>query len=297
MTTLPAPLKTVLNQVLANVGDPGPLEVLGGVGGGCINHALHLRTPQQDYFLKWNTNPLPGMFPAEAHGLELLALTSTIRIPRVFACDENDSGVPAFILLEWIESRGRFDQALCGEALAQLHLNGSETRYGLDEDNYIGSSPQFNQWEEDWVPFFQNQRLLPQLKMAAEQGLLPRQRRQRLEKLIFTLGEWLDGVSRRPSLLHGDLWGGNVIAGPSGEAVLIDPAVYYGDREAELAFTGLFGGFQNRFYQAYQAVTPLEPGYQERFRLYNLYHLLNHLNLFGEGYGGQVDAVLSYFVG
>ncbi len=297
MSSLSFPLKLVLEEELARLGDPGSLEVVGGVGGGCINQALHLRIAQKDYFLKWNPNPLPGMFPAEAMGLTLMAESGTIRIPQVITFAEKSAERPAFLLLEWIDSRGRFDQTLCGEGLAHMHLAALETRYGLETDNYIGSTPQVNTWETDWIEFFRHRRLIPQMNLAAKHGFLPRERRLKLEKLIDSLEQWLEGVPRKPSLLHGDLWGGNVISGPVGEPVLIDPAVYFGDREAEIAFTGLFGGFSERFYQAYQAVYPLEPGYAERFRLYNLYHLLNHLNLFGEGYGGQVDGTLSYFVG
>ena len=159
-------------------------------------------------------------------------------------------------------------------------------------DNYIGSTPQVNGWLDDWLAFFRERRLRPQMELAARNGHLPAGRRRALEGFMGRLDELLGGVPRRPALLHGDLWGGNMIADPSGQPVLIDPAVYYGDREADLAMTALFGGFSSAFYAAYNEVYPLADGWRERFRIYNLYHLLNHLNLFGEGYGAQVDAVI-----
>jgi len=158
--------------------------------------------------------------------------------------------------------------------------------------NYIGANPQPNEPGPSWVEFFRDRRLGFQRQLARRNGYLDPARERLLERLMSRLTEWIDEAACAPSLLHGDLWGGNFIAGAAGEPVLIDPAVYYGDREAEIAFTGLFGGFGPRFYAAYDEAWPLAPGYAERRDLYNLYHLLNHLNLFGEGHGGSVDAIL-----
>lgn len=287
-----------ISTALRAIGDPTPLRAARAVGGGCINHAHCVETGQGCYFLKWNAQPLPAMFLTEARGLELLHATVTVRVPTVIAASDATPEHPAFILMEWIaEERGAADQALLGQHLAALHLAAAPADYGLDHDNYIGSTPQLNGWDADWTRFFRERRLRPQVELAARNGLLPAARRRSLERLMERLGEWLDGVARRPSLLHGDLWGGNVLAGRGGAPALIDPAVAYGDREAELAYTELFGGFSPRFYQSYGAVWPLEPGYAARRDLYNIYHLLNHLNLFGESYGSQVDAIARRYGG
>jgi len=171
---------------------------------------------------------------------------------------------------------------------------GEGAFYGLDHDNFIGANPQPNHPCNNWVDFFREQRLGYQMELARQRGYLSAKRGQSLETLLANLGNWLP-AQPPVSLLHGDLWGGNWLVTDMGEAALIDPAVYYGDREAELAFTELFGGFPSQFYAAYNEVWPLESGYGERKELYNLYHLLNHLNLFGESYGGSVDAILRKF--
>jgi fructosamine-3-kinase len=199
-------------------------------------------------------------------------------------------------VLEWIEARGSKSGAAeaLGEQLAQQHRTPGEA-YGLDHDNYLGSNQQINQPTSSWIEFFRDRRLGFQTELAQRNGYLTARRAARLERLIARLANWIDESICMPSLLHGDLWGGNFLAGPNGEPVLIDPAVYYGDREAEMAFTELFGGFGTKFYAAYNAAWPLAPGYADRRDLYNLYHLLNHLNLFGEGYGGSVDAILQRY--
>jgi fructosamine-3-kinase len=251
-----------------------------------------VETERRAYALKWSGRPLPRMFACEADGLRRMAATRTVRVPEVFAVAEDQPGQMAFILMEYLDGSGQQDQGALGEALAEMHRQGTAPQYGLDEDNYIGAGPQVNGWESDWVTFFAEKRLRPQHYMAMRSGKLHQRRKERLEKLIEHLPELLGGVQRRPALLHGDLWAGNVIPGPGGVPALIDPAVYYGDREAEIAFTHLFGGFSTRFYAAYQAAWPLEPGFERRREIYNLYHLLNHLNIFGEGYGSAVDEVL-----
>ncbi len=168
------------------------------------------------------------------------------------------------------------------------------SQYGLDHDNFIGANPQPNQAADNWVDFFGQQRLAFQMELARQNGYLPAQRAKLLEKLLVRLNDLLP--SQPPaSLLHGDLWGGNWLVTEAGEAALIDPAVYYGDRESELAFTELFGGFPSAFYVAYNETWPLDHDYRKRRDLYNLYHLLNHLNLFGESYGGAVDSVLRQY--
>ncbi len=295
---LPETLQEPLRQALRQLGDTSEVRSLQPVSGGCINNAQYLETGQNKYLLKWNRNSPVGMFESEADGLKLLAETHTVRVPDVYVVQAAQADQPAFILLEWLEGPRNVDDSQLGEQLAQLHRKGHSPEqppaYGLDENNYLGSTRQINQWETDWVTFFINCRLKPQITLAEHNHRLTPNRQRHLERLIERLPGLLSGVERRPALIHGDLWGGNVIPGPTGPA-LIDPAVSYSDREAEIAYTQLFGGFSQRFYAAYNRSWPLDPGFVERSDLYNLYHLLNHLNLFGERYGGQVDTVLGRY--
>lgn len=298
--SLPRALLEPVTAALRELGDSSDIRTAQSLGGGCINNAMRLDSARRSYLLKWNSDPLPGMFTAEAEGLKLLAETGTVRVPAVYAVCEANQNPPAFILLEWLQGNSTANPEKLAQQLAELHRKGvsphNPPAYGLGKNNYLGSSVQYNAWESDWPTFFAEYRLHPQMEMAQRNGRLPNARRKKLENVIANLPRLLGSHPTRPSLIHGDLWGGNVIPGPDGLA-LIDPAVSYSDREAEIAFTELFGGFSDRFYAAYQSVWPLDPGYAERRDLYNLYHLLNHLNLFGESYGYQVDKVLNYYAG
>lgn len=259
---------------------------------------MRLETSQALYLLKYNSEALPGMFRSEADGLIRLAETHTVRVPAVLGCQETVAHQPAWILLEYLDGPRSGDPARLGEQLAELHRQGHSPQkppaYGFDGDNYLGSTRQVNSWETSWAHFFAEYRLRPQIELGLLTGRVGGERRKRLERLIERLPSLLGEIPRQPSLVHGDLWSGNVINGPEGLA-LIDPAVSYSDREVEIAYTELFGGFSARFYAAYQNTWPLDPGYEERRDLYNLYHLLNHLNLFGESYGGAVDGILRRF--
>jgi protein-ribulosamine 3-kinase len=216
-------------------------------------------------------------FVAEADGLE--ALRPHIRVPKVLDLGIKDD--KAFILLEYLDLRGGGDYAALGRMLAAMHRQ-TGPRFGWARDNYIGPSPQQNGWCDDWTEFWRTRRMQPQLELAKRNGF-------ELKEPSLDL---LSNHRPQPSLLHGDLWSGNAGFAADGP-VLYDPAVYYGDRETDLAMTELFGGFPREFYQAYNEVFPLAQGYGKRKHLYNLYHLLNHLNLFGGGYLGQVKATLS----
>ena len=230
------------------------------------------------------------LLEAEAAGLRELADAAALRVPRVLAAGV--AGSRAFLALEWIEFRAATSrtEARLGELLAAQH-RVTAPRFGWHRDNTIGATPQSNAWTDDWTRFFAEQRLGFQLDLAVEQGhsgrLVERGRR-----LCEQLDVLLRGHRAVPSLLHGDLWGGNWAADESGNPVVFDPAVYFGDREADLAMTRLFGGFGRAFYEAYESVWPLEAGATLRFDLYNLYHVLNHLNLFGGGYRAQAEALI-----
>ncbi len=268
------------------------------VYGGDINQTacVTLRDGER-LFVKWNRDADNGFFEAEAHGLRELAKTQAIRVPEVVAAGSD----PAFLALEWVdEARGGVDREgvaeRLGRGLAALHRHMAE-QHGLERDNFIGSIPQINTPSASWVEFYRERRLGVQMAVARQRGRLPREREERLVRLQERLDRWLDDEATPPSLLHGDLWGGNYMVAGGGEPVLIDPAVYYGHRETDLAMTELFGGFPPRFYRAYREAYPLDPGYQERRDLYQLYHLLNHMNLFGGGYASRVDSILRYYVG
>ncbi len=272
----------------------GTLRAITPVVGGDINDAVRVDTQDARYFVKWNAHPRPRIFEAEARGLNLLASVNALRVPRVIALIDR----PAAQVLEWIEpgtNKSAAAEAL-GRGLAQQHRSTAQT-YGLDHDNYIGSTPQRNDPAQSWIKFFRERRLGVQRDLAQRSGHLTSNRARRLDRVMDRLDRWIDDSQVVPALLHGDLWGGNTLIDAQSQPVLIDPAVYYGDREAEMAFTELFGGFDARFYAAYHEAWQLDRGYASRRDLYNLYHLLNHLNLFGEGYGGAVDAVLQRYAG
>ncbi|PJJ79512.1 fructosamine kinase family protein [Mucilaginibacter auburnensis] len=263
------------------------------VSGGSINIAYELQTATGKYFLKVNHKTLyPGMFEAEAQGLQLMTQTGTVRVPSIIL--QGDAGNESFLLLEWIDSKRGSVQAttLLGTQLADMHRNTAE-RFGLDHDNYMGSLPQSNRKHNKWSDFFVQERLQPMVSMAVDKRLLEYADAGNFEKLYAKLPELFD--EEAPALLHGDLWSGNYLTTPADEPYLIDPAVYYGNREADLAMTTLFGGFSNEFYLSYHEAFPLSKGWQQRTDLWNLYPLLVHLNLFGAGYLGRVrDAVNSY---
>ena len=285
---IPHDLRTALETSI------GTLRSSTTVIGGDINTAARIETQDARYFVKWNSHPRPRMFQVEARGLNLLASVHALRVPHVIAVIDQ----PTALVLEWIDLGTNKNAAVeaLGRGLAQQHRSTAQT-YGLDHDNYLGSTPQRNTPSQSWIEFFRDQRLGVQRDLAQRSGYLTSERARRLGRVQDRLDQWIDDSTVVPSLLHGDLWGGNTLVDAQGNPVLIDPAAYYGDREAEIAFTELFGGFAARFYAAYHEPWPLDRGYADRRDLYNLYHLLNHLNLFGEGYGGSVDAILRHYAG
>jgi fructosamine-3-kinase len=259
------------------------------IGGGDISAAWRLEAEEFPVFVKTGRGASFEMFAAEAEGLAELAKPGAIRVPRVFA--HGVAGDTSFVALEWLDfDRASADtEARLGEGLAQLHRTVAR-RYGWHRDNTIGLTPQPNEWSNDWVGFFRERRLGFQLQLAASRGFSGSLQEQGA-RLMKRLPVFFDGYEPDASLLHGDLWGGNW-ASCDGEPVIFDPAVYYGDRESDLAMTRLFGGFGAAFYEAYEASAPLAPGHEPRCDLYQLYHVLNHLNLFGSAYLGRAQALM-----
>ena len=259
------------------------------LGGGCIHASYRLRTTGgQRLFLKTNEAVPADMFAREASGLTTLAVEGGPHLPRPLLWAED------FLLLEHLDSaraQGGYWERL-GRELAHLHSRASP-QFGFEHDNYLGRTPQPNPWTTDGRAFFREHRLLFQARRARDAGLLDTAGVRHVEAIADGLD---DLVPDDPAcLIHGDLWSGNVLQGPQGEPCLIDPACHYGWAEAELAMTELFGGFPDAFYQAYVEEHPLVGGWRERFPVYNLYHLLNHLNLFGAGYLTSVRSILQAY--
>ena len=240
-------------------------------------------------FVKTGPASAFDMFAAEAEGLHELAATKTIRVPEVI--EVTVAGGEARIVLERIEfeKTTREIEGLLGEQLAAMHRCTAED-FGWHRDNTIGLTPQRNTLTDDWVSFFREHRLEFQLQLAASNGYSG-ELISLGEKLVVKLPEIIDKYDPVPSLLHGDLWGGNWGA-VDGQPIIFDPAVYYGDRETDIAMTKLFGGFGPAFYEAYEAAWPLAEGFETRCRFYQLYHVLNHLNLFGNAYRGQALSLM-----
>ena len=265
--------------------------------GGSINQTQVLvLTNGIRVFMKQNSNPPTDFFLAEAKGLRLLSQANKgPRIPKPIAIQSGST--PTFLLLEHIENSSednKFAERFA-QSLAELHRVSQES-FGLDHNNFIGSTPQKNQMEKDGIVFFRDHRIDFQRKLARQKGLLPTATDKKIESLCENLASFLNLTGESPALMHGDLWSGNYFPDSEGKPCIFDPAVYYGLREADLAMTELFGKLPQRFYDAYQEAFPMNPGYKERKDLYNLYHLLNHLNLFGSSYLSSVQQVIKRYV-
>ena len=257
------------------------------VGGGCINSAFRLTGEGQSYFVKVNDEHMRHMFDAEYAGLLELHNAQAIRVPQPIFVGESKG--QAWLVLENMELGHGGNSRMAGEQLALMHRHQAQ-QYGWSIDNTIGSTLQINHQEDEWVRFWSEHRLGFQLELAVRNGFAGHLQQQG-EKLLEGIHLLMDH-DPVPSLLHGDLWGGNIGFQSDGTPVIYDPAVYYGDREADIAMTELFGGFGADFYAAYNAVWPLDSGYAVRKTLYNLYHILNHANMFGGGYAGQAQGMI-----
>ena len=258
------------------------------IGGGCINEAVRISGDGRDFFVKLNIAARQDMFVAEAEGLREIAATGTVRVPEPVCWGL--AGAQSYLVLNYLAFGRAGRDALLGEQLAAMH-HTTQAQFGWHRDNTIGSTPQINTPHSDWISFWRDRRLGFQLDLAARNGWGGEL--QRLgERLLPSFAALFQGYRPQPSLLHGDLWSGNHGYLADGCPVIFDPAPYYGDREADLAMTQLFGGFGADFYAGYRAAWSLDAGYAVRKQLYNLYHVLNHLNLFGGGYQSQALSLL-----
>ncbi len=266
------------------------------VGGGCINQGAMISDGRSRFFVKLNQADKLSMFAAEAAGLEQMGATHTIRVPQPICCGITEN--TSYLVLEWLElgASGAAAWAAMGRQLAAMHqwipkpAPGEvwESQFGWDRHNTIGSTPQINHWLPNWVEFWTQHRIGYQLQLARQRnGHFPR-----ADRLLAVIPDLLANHNPRPSLVHGDLWSGNAAITRNGEPTIFDPATYWGDREVDLAMTELFGGFPTDFYQGYNQVFPLEKGYHKRKTLYNLYHILNHFNLFGGSYEAQANRMI-----
>ncbi len=291
--TVPGPVRASVEAALRALhGETTALTGSAAVGGGCISPTARVETDAGPFFLKWGGSDLPaGLLAAEARGLRQLADAGEVRVPDVVA----ESAKPGWLLLEWLEPGRQTPDtwARLGVELAALHHH-QDARFGADADNFIGSLPQANVRTDDWPVFWRDQRLAPQLHQALDRGLLDDSDRRRFDRLFHRLPELLAvGNDEGPSLLHGDLWSGNVHV-TANRAAIIDPSVYYGHREVDLAMAELFGGFGPGFRASYDDAWPLAPGYAPTRRaIYQLYYLLVHVNLFGSGYVSRTRSALA----
>jgi fructosamine-3-kinase len=256
------------------------------LGGGSINQTVCLIDRNRKFFVKTNAAARVAMFEAEAIALQQMFETQTIRVPQPICWGVAASS--AYIAMEWIEFGDRQNWDLLAERLAAMHRITSTQGFGWQKQNTIGSTPQINTWTLEWIEFWLEHRLGYQLHLAKRRGFSSRISEQQLFEIVPQL---FKNYQPQPAMVHGDLWSGN-FAFSNGEPVIFDPALYFGDREVDLAMTELFGGFSPQFYQAYDRAFPLDVGYKQRKTLYNLYHILNHFNLFGGGYGQQADRMM-----
>lgn len=265
------------------------------LSGGCINNARRLigkvGPDEISYFVKFNDKSFLSIFEAEQEALSEIHSTQTIRVPLPICTGIAKNN--AYLVLEYISLGNSSSPEKMGQQLAALHQCTSPNHlFGWHRDNVIGATPQPNSWTKDWIAFFQQHRLQFQFDLASKRG----KSFVKASQLLETLPLFFQSYTPTPSLLHGDLWGGNASYDENKNPVLYDPATYYGDRETDLAFTELFGGFSSSFYQAYNKIFPLNKGYAHRKELYNLYHILNHYNLFGGSYGRQAEQMIESLI-
>lgn len=282
---------TIAQEITRTTGRPFAIQDRRSISGGSINQAFRITDGDRDYFLKLNQAAQYAMFEAEALGLREMAETQTIRVPKPICWGTAERS--CYIVMEYLplgnSSRDSWYQM--GQDLAAMHRVTSDRGFGWQRNNTIGDTPQKNPWTLDWVEFFVEHRLRYQFQLADRRGTF-----RRHEELLAAVPSLLAGHTPEPSLVHGDLWSGNASVTADGTPVILDPATYYGDREVDIAMSELFGRFPQPFYDGYDAAYALESGYETRKILYNLYHILNHFNLFGGGYGSQAQRMIDHLL-
>lgn len=294
MTDFPAAWEAAIGDA---TGRPATIIRASQVSGGCINDSQHIELCDgRQFFVKTHAHPVPHWFTSEARGLEAIRDTDTCRVPDVVAVGESPQ---PFLILEWIESaragsESAYEEQL-GRQLALMHQTPVGHQFGFRGDNFIGATAQPNPWSKDWNGFWRDNRLGFQLREAERRGRGNRELQQLGARVMDRLDEILGPCKEAPALLHGDLWSGNHCADENGSPVLLDPACYHGHREAEFGMITWFGGLSDQFYAAYNDVYPLSDGSQQRIAIYRLYHVLNHLNLFGNTYLSDCLQILRRF--
>ncbi|MEM8720967.1 MAG: fructosamine kinase family protein [Cyanobacteria bacterium P01_G01_bin.39] len=284
---------TEISQAITKAtGQQFAIATTNSVSGGCINQGYKVSSQDTTYFVKLNSASEVEMFAAEALGLQQMSATQAITVPKPICW--GTAGSSSYIVLQWLNLGGGNSQSWrsMGQQLAQMHRQGTSQNFGWSRNNTIGSTSQINTWMDNWADFFAQQRIGYQLKLAKRRGgNFPD-----TKKIVEAVRNKLADRQPQPSLVHGDLWSGNAAIGSDGAPIIFDPATYYGDREIDIAMTELFGGFGTAFYQGYNEVWQLDSEYQQRKQIYNLYHVLNHFNLFGGGYAAQAQRTISSII-
>jgi fructosamine-3-kinase len=294
----PALAQQIAEQISALTAQSFTIQTQQSVSGGCINQAVKVADQQRSFFVKTNQTPVSdaqrssqlAMFEAEYDALKAIHTSQTLSVPQPLCCGTVSGH--AYIVMEWLNLAGNGSDSAwqrMGQQLAAMHQAVSAEGFGWHRDNTIGATPQQNGWLDNWVEFWRDRRLGPQFELAHDRGA----RFPGRDELMSAIPRLLQGHHPQPALLHGDLWSGNAAITEAGEPVILDPATYYGDPETDLAMSELFGRFPSAFYRAYEAATPIKEGYQRRRVLYNLYHILNHFNLFGGSYERQANQMIA----
>ncbi|SDB81706.1 Fructosamine-3-kinase [Pelagirhabdus alkalitolerans] len=284
-------MEQAIKRAIEKIDHQLSIQSIKSVSGGDINQSFKVDTNAASFFVKANQNVTSDFFRFEKLGLDRLKETETVHIPTIYTI-END---PHLMVMEWIDSTSSSPEASSqlGRELAQLHMQ-KQSAFGLDRDGYMGTLTQPNQLTDSWVDYYRDHRLKHQLNVGLKRGTMTKKRQKQLTQLMENLDHFVPDLTHA-SLLHGDLWGGNWLTSKNQTPFLIDPSIVYGDRHFELAFTELFGGFGNGFYDAYHDTFPIADYYEDIKPLYQLFHLLVHLNLFGDMYAAPVDRILTKY--